>query len=122
MDSKSKLPTTYDFDKIIFAEILDKTKDPEFYEVIKDCMIHRPWGADNTNSPCMVVGNCSKQYLKQNQDITKVGSVGYHVYRRRNSNHFVDKKGIKCDNRYVVPYNAKVSVRYQAHINVEWCN
>ncbi|CAH1424955.1 unnamed protein product [Lactuca virosa] len=53
---------------------------------------------------------------------TSVDSNGYPIYRRRNDGSFIEKSGVKLDNRSVVPYHKTLLKRYQAHINVEWCN
>jgi hypothetical protein len=44
------------------------------------------------------------------------------VYRRSENPLFVKKGGLKLDDRWVVPYNMTLLKKYQAHINVEWCN
>ncbi|XP_076950681.1 uncharacterized protein LOC143623726 [Bidens hawaiensis] len=65
---------------------------------------------------------CTKNFPKNFQDETSVDTDGFPLYRRRDNGAFVQKSDIKLDSRSVVPYNIKLLKRYQAHINVEWCN
>ncbi|CAH1448406.1 unnamed protein product [Lactuca virosa] len=122
MHSECKLPTVEYIDPIISAEIPNIDEDPELYSLVKEFMIHGPCGAENFNCPCMVDRKCSKNFPKQFCNHTSVDSDGFPLYRRRNDGNFVEKSGVQLDNINVVPYNKYLLKRYQAHINVEWCN
>ncbi|XP_021994041.1 uncharacterized protein LOC110890722 [Helianthus annuus] len=122
LSAESKFPSASDIDRVISAEIPDKERDPELYELVKQFMIHGPSGTDNPLCPCMVQQKCSKKFPKKYVDETCVDSEGYPVYRRRQTSNTVIKNGVAFDNRFVVPYNALLLRKYQCHVNIEWCN
>jgi len=119
----SKYPKPEDIDKIICVEIPDPNKHIELYNLVKSHMIHGPCGLARLSSPCMTKNNkCSKFYPKNFIEQTIVDQEGYPVYKRSSKTHTIVKNGIALDNRHVVPYSRKLLLKYQAHINMEWCN
>ena len=42
--------------------------------------------------------------------------------KSRNVDGTITKKEIIIDNIYIVPYNSELLKKYQAHLNIEWCN
>ncbi|XP_025625167.1 uncharacterized protein [Arachis hypogaea] len=117
-----KFPGPDDIDNIISAEIPDQTLDPEYYQAVKAFMMHGPCGIANKNSPCMENGVCTRHFPKKFVEFTTIDQNGYPLYRRRNDGHTIEVSGIHLDNRYVVPHNKFLLMKYGAHINVEWCN
>ena len=97
-------------------------------------MVYRPCGANNPNAFCMVTSAlsylpiCLKYFLKPFCPTTVVYKNGYSQYRRRNDLwlwpvHILGRNSItiNLNNRYIVPYNPYLSVKYRAYINVEVC-
>nr|XP_048318610.1 uncharacterized protein LOC125418353 [Ziziphus jujuba var. spinosa] len=111
-----------DIDKIISAEIPDEVNDPEYYAAIKNLMMHGPCGNSRKNSLCMLDGRCTKHFLKRYVDCITVDEDGYPIYRRRDNGRTIEKNGTALNNRYVVPHNRYLLLKYGAHMNVEWCN
>ncbi|XP_058742520.1 uncharacterized protein LOC131615017 [Vicia villosa] len=118
----SKYPTPPDIDNIISAEIPDPQLHPRLYHLVKTQMMHGPCGLARPKCPCMKHGKCSKFFPKKFNETTIVDHEGYPVYRRSSQTFTVVKNGITLDNRSVVPYNTRLLLKYQAHINMEWCN
>ncbi|XP_057746430.1 uncharacterized protein LOC130965687 [Arachis stenosperma] len=117
-----KFPTGEDIDRIISAEIPDKVNDPLYYEAVEKHMMHGPCGSFRKDSPCMENGQCMRHFPKRFVASTTIDEDGYPVYRRRDDGKIITKSGVELDNRYVVPHNRKLLLKYGAHINVEWCN
>ena len=117
-----QVKTIADIDKYISAELPDYNSYPKLAKVVSNYMIHGQCGRANFKSPCMQNGKCSKYFPKSFQSSTTIDDEGYPKYKRMNNGLFVVKKKIQLDNRFVVPYNPHLLMRYQAHVNVEYCN
>ncbi|XP_058776863.1 uncharacterized protein LOC131651212 [Vicia villosa] len=122
MHPESKCPSPEDINNIISAEIPSEDDDMQLYHLVKTHMIHGPCGYANTSSPCMKNNQCSKFFPKKFQARTVVDHKGYPLYMRRDTGITVTKKDVDLDNRFVAPYNPYLLKKFQAHINIEWCN
>ncbi|XP_046655037.1 uncharacterized protein LOC124348808 [Daphnia pulicaria] len=125
VDSRDAPSTPEDMDETICAEIPDKTLYPRLYNSVMAHMIHGPCGAINKNSPCMDEEGCCKKFPKDFNEETMINDNGYPTYKRRNTGvvHRL-KRGhthYEVDNRWVVPYNPWLLLKYDCHINIEYC-
>ena len=114
--------TVEDIDKIISAQIPDADEKPELYECVLQYMLHGPCGPAYPNAPCMENGVCSKGYPKEFQEETKLphDGHGYPIYARPDNGRFIEKNGFVFDNRWVVPHNEFLLIKFDCHINVEF--
>ncbi|XP_076958701.1 uncharacterized protein LOC143634544 [Bidens hawaiensis] len=122
IDPENKIHNPSHIDNFISSEIPKKVIEPDLYQLVLDHMLHSPCGEANPSCSCMIDRECSKNFPKRFQSETSIDSQGFPIYKRRHNGGYVIKKGINLDNRSVVPYNKILLQKYQAHINVEWCN
>ena len=82
-------------------------------------MIHGPCGP-GTLSPCMDDHNrCTKHFPKPYLAHTEITGDSYVHTRCRDNGRFIRVGNHFVDNRYVVLYCPYLTLRYEAHINVE---
>ncbi|CAH1447481.1 unnamed protein product [Lactuca virosa] len=94
------------------------------HELVVSHMIHGPCGSLNSDCPCKnnEQNKCRFRYPRQFNEKTLQGKDSYPVYRRRDNGIEVDIRGNKMDNRWVVPYNPKLLMMFNFHVNVEVCS
>ncbi|XP_071739897.1 uncharacterized protein [Rutidosis leptorrhynchoides] len=117
-----KCTTPEEIDDIISAEIPCETQVPTAYKAVTKYMLHGPCGGNILDAPCIIDKKCSKHFPKPYNAETTIDEDGYANYRRRNNGIKVNKGKGTLDNSFVMPYNRYLLLKYNAHINVEWCN
>ncbi|XP_019185982.1 PREDICTED: uncharacterized protein LOC109180727 [Ipomoea nil] len=122
LDKQQRASHGIHLDNIISAKLPDPIQDPEYFKLVDEYMMHGPCGRAQLNSPCMAKGKCTKHFPKKFVNVSNFDDDGYPIYRRRDNGRSVVRNGINLDNRYVVPHNRHLLLKYRGHINVEWCN
>uniref|UniRef100_A0A0R0KM79 Uncharacterized protein n=1 Tax=Glycine max TaxID=3847 RepID=A0A0R0KM79_SOYBN len=107
---------------VLAFEIPDAIEQPQLYECVKNHMMHGLYGHANRKLLCMKDEKCFLDvFQKKLPAEIVVDQDGYLVYRRHNDEKYIEKNHVALDNRYVVSYNPNL-LKYQAHLNIEWCN
>ena len=79
----------------------------------------------NDQSPCMEDSECTKSFPKEFCPETVMNHNGFPAYRRRDTGQTQplvrNNKVYHVDNRWVVPYNPYLSLKFNSHINLEFC-
>ncbi|KAI9087231.1 hypothetical protein K1719_030866 [Acacia pycnantha] len=67
-------------------------------------------------------GKCSKYFPKRYSLRKMLDETGYPTYCRSDDGRMVSRKGVQLDNRFVVPYNARLLKLFCGHLNIEKIN
>ncbi|KAI7729723.1 hypothetical protein M8C21_020928 [Ambrosia artemisiifolia] len=124
MHPQHKINSPDQYDKFVCAEIPNKQTHPTLHDVVINHMIHGPCGALRPTSPCMegTPKICRFRYPRQFNEQTIQGEDAYPLYRRRDNGITAMVRGKTLDNRWVVPYNPKLLMMFNCHINLEICS
>ncbi|XP_025616692.1 uncharacterized protein [Arachis hypogaea] len=120
MSNEFKPQTPDDIDKYITAEIPDENERPNLHRAVQNYMVHGPCGPYNKNLPCMKNGSYSKFYPKEFRQRTLIDEAGFPKYRRTDNGRTVKKRECVLDNKFIVPYNPELLLKFGCHINVEY--
>jgi len=137
LQTDAQFLTPTHIDRFISAEIPteDDVIGQRLRTIIENTMVHTHCAGGNGDALCMKdldpagVTTCHKGYPRDFLEETSIPENGYPLYRRRNTGRSftipvrgtVGTVEVRIDNRRVVPYSPYLSLRYNAHINVEVC-
>ncbi|TKR89117.1 hypothetical protein L596_013265 [Steinernema carpocapsae] len=108
LDDEHKFRTGADVDSVVCAELPYPATEPQLYNIVKSSMMHGP--------------QMRKDFPKPYSEETVLEEDQKPRYRRRESApHFVNEHGERRDSRWVVGYNPYLTLKYNAHVNVEVC-
>jgi len=110
-----------DIDAFICTELPDQDEDPLAYEIVIKHMIHGPCGVINLYLLYMDGPMCIEHYPKAFTNYTTIEENGFVRYQCRDDGRKITTNGNQIDNRWVVPHNYYLCVKYDAHIIVERC-
>ncbi|KAI9081228.1 hypothetical protein K1719_036800 [Acacia pycnantha] len=114
-----KIRSSFEVDQLISQRYQINLKTPKLYELVGSYMVHGPCGRSSRSAPCMKDGKCSKYFPKRFCARTMLDEHGYPTYRRRDDGHMVSRKGVKLDNRSIVPYLRLLLTRVRGAKNYE---
>ncbi|XP_076941611.1 uncharacterized protein LOC143611242 [Bidens hawaiensis] len=121
VSAADRITSPENVDHYISTVVPDPNIKADLYKIITESMTHGPCGLAKPSAKCMNGGKCSKSFPKRYQLTTSFDKNGYIHYKRPPNGFSVKKNGIDLDNAYVVPYNRSLCLRFNAHINVEYC-
>ena len=124
-------------DKWIWTNLPDKNIDQgKLREKVIKYMIHKPCGTFNPSAPCMKTDSktkrkyCQKRYPQPFRNVSNMNSPsGRAEYKRLDNGDTAEiktKNGenktvtFTVDNRFIVPYNAFLTSKYDSHICVDY--
>ncbi|XP_029151589.1 uncharacterized protein [Arachis hypogaea] len=122
LENNDKLIDPEHYDSLVRAEIPSKEVEPHLHDAVLKHMIHGPCGTLDQSSPCMKNGQCKRNYPKEFTAETRRGDDSYPQYRRQFDTPVQINQNVTVDNRWVVPYNPWLLLKYDCHINVEICS
>ena len=139
-NKKTSPKDPFNVDHVVHAEIPNHETHPKLYKAVSEYVMHTDC-LRNRASPCLQRGkdgkcHCKSNFPKDFSHSTGIQRDGYADVRRRDDGRlsYVDPDVVKKwkdkhkgetthpnqrSNRWVVPYNAYLLLRYQCHINVE---
>ena len=116
IDSCDRPRTPSDVDCYVSAELPDVTKEPEYFNLVTQHMIH------SCNHNCLNKEKCcSKNYPKPFLESTEWRGESLIKCRRRCNGRTFRKNNVTISNQNVVPHNKFLLLKYRCHINTLVC-